>query len=408
MEIPLNLPSGDRQQEFIDQVNAALRRISSGSSGSGGFGADGSFEASATGVYRFESGMEPQLTWTLRKAPEGTLSTVGVVAVQPNPPTGWDQAAQRLVTAALAATVAGTRKRFFQRISFAYVGPALDGEYWLPGFRLAPAIPDDAEPASPLVERWVDVDMNVDAIDAQHASAIAGERGRRIAARLSLLLDLGFERPPLEFRWVMVRQDDDRFESIRCQIMFRRADQQPSAMPDKGALGPLGRFRGDFPRYMTVGNRVQLPQDVRRVLRGADTKPHPIGDAFDSCARLYQVARVGGRQFPSVLLAYTIAAAEAITNADRSYGGFADFMRQHSGAGDAKPDPFLEYLYREVRSAHFHAGKFPLGEFAPFRTDPLMDSNWVETSQLRLAGVMTVRAAILDWCLKKVAADPEP
>src|SRR2546427_400590 len=139
MEIPLDLPPGDRQQEFIDQFNAALRRISSsGSTGTAGFLGDRSFEASVTSAFRLGPGIEVPLTWTLRKTPEGRLTSIRVEGAQPDPPQAWNREVQELVTSALAATVAGTRTRFFQRTSFAYVGQALDGEYWLPGFRLGP------------------------------------------------------------------------------------------------------------------------------------------------------------------------------------------------------------------------------------------------------------------------------
>jgi len=404
MQIRLNLPPGDGQQEFIDQFNAALRRISNGGESSGGFSPDGSFEAFVTGLYRLEPGIEPRLTWTMRKTPDGMLSTVAVELDQRDSVQGWDRLAEQLVESALAATRAVSRKRFFQRASYSYIGPALDGEYWLPGFRLGPAIPTDTEPTSQVSERWVDIDTNVDAIDATHAGALAGERARRIAARLSLLLDLGLERPPFEFRWVMVRGRDDTFENRRCQVMFNHPDQQPSAMPEQGALCPLGGFSRDFPMYLTAG-RVRLPEGIGRVLRGADTRPHPIGDAFDGCARLYQVGRVVGKQFPSVFLAYAIAAVDAIVQADRSYRTFKDFMKTHLASGDDETNRFLNFLWGRARSEHFHEGLFPLGEFGPANSNLLMDPERFRTTRMRLDGVMAVRGAIIDWCLKRVAVE---
>lgn len=405
MDIPLNLPPGDRQQEFIDQFNSALRRISSNSTGSAGFLPDGSFEASMTGGFRIDPDTQATLTWTLVKTPDGTLPTIKVEPSQPEPPTGWDRAAEKLVTAALSATVAAARMPFFRRVSFAYMGPALDGEYWLPQFRLGPALPDDADPQIALAERWVDIDMTVDAIDDLHATALAQERARRLAARLSLLLHIGFQSSLSEHKWVLVQGSDGTWISERRQLGFVRTTPMPTAMPAKGDLCRLGEFRGDLTRFPPFGDRVYLPNDSRRILRGANTKPHPIGDAFDRCARLYQVGLVAGRRFPSVSLAYTIAAAEAIAQADSSYRGFSDFIRKHWGRSDRDVASFLEYLYGKVRSAHFHQGEFPLGEFAPIRFDPLMDAKWVETSSLHLAGFSAVRAAIVDWCVSKVASE---
>ena len=328
MEIPINLPVGEKQREFLDQFNAALRQISNGGEGTAEFLPDGSFEAAFTGVFRLGPDTDVPLMWRVRKTATGVLASIEV-----SPPgeiaKPWEAMANQLVTSALAAALATTRARFVRRASFAYVGPALDGEYWLPGFRLGPAIPDDEVPASPMVERWVDIDMTVDAIDLTHAEAIAGERGRRIAARLSLLLDLGFERRPFEFRWVMVRTERDRFENQRCQTMFQPRDPTPVAMPAKGKLCRLGEYIGAFPEFGSA-KRVMMPTDVRRILRGVEQRPYPIGDAFDRCARLYQVGRVMGRQYPSVFLAYAVAAVDAITQADRSYKNARDFMKEHS------------------------------------------------------------------------------
>src|SRR5213083_2813455 len=118
MEIPLNLPPGDGQQEFIDQFNAALRRISNGGEGSGGFNPDGSFEASAMSVYRLGPDIEPRLTWIMRKAPDGTLSTVTVEIDQRNAAQGWERLAAELVASALSATRAVSRRTFFKRASY--------------------------------------------------------------------------------------------------------------------------------------------------------------------------------------------------------------------------------------------------------------------------------------------------
>src|SRR3989442_13260439 len=104
MKIQLNLAPGDGQQEFIDQFNAALRRISNGGEGSGGFNRDGSFEAWVIGDYRLGLGIEPRLTWTMRKPPDGTLSTVAVEIDQRKPAQGCDRLAAELVASALATT----------------------------------------------------------------------------------------------------------------------------------------------------------------------------------------------------------------------------------------------------------------------------------------------------------------
>jgi len=83
------------------------------------------------------------------------------------------------------------------------------------------------------------------------------------------------------------------------------------------------------------------------------------------------------------------------------------FLRVHGTNVAGQPHPFVEHLWGEVRSGHFHAGDFPLGEYGPFRADFLFDEKSVEASRLRFSGLVFVRRAIIDWCLTKVAvAEP--
>ena len=73
---------------------------------------------------------------------------------------------------------------------------AFDGQYWLPGYRFAPAWPADPEPWLLNAERVVVIDQNISAIDVYHAHVLANEAARRYSARLSLLLDIGLYMNP--------------------------------------------------------------------------------------------------------------------------------------------------------------------------------------------------------------------
>ena len=137
-------------------------------------------------------------------------------------------------------------------------------------------------------------------------------------------------------------------------------------------------------------------------MRSVDTVAPFVTDAFDRGARLYQVAGVCGRLFPSVGLAYRVAAVEVISKADPECSSFSEFMRKHvTSRRDIEWIP--NYLYSIARSAHFHAGEFPLGEFSrEFFFDPLMDSDSIQRDELHRTCYELTREAIINWLTKMV------
>jgi hypothetical protein len=398
MRIDLGLPRGDRQHYFVDNLNAAIRTLTSSSSGSAGLGHDGLFRSTVTGPFLIDAIQVP-LSWELVKASDGRLLHLDVMCTDPSiPEARWKTPAYEIVTSVLAAALSERRRPFFMRSMFFYIGPQLDGEYWLPGYRFAPALPDDSEPYLINAERVVTIDMAVEAVDIQNAMVLAGEAARRHAARLSLLLNVGLYRAQAEFRWVMPVGEGRVGESVRYQTAFSRPYPAVGAMPKKGELCPLGQYQGSLTeRYRVAGHLLSLPRQARMIMKGIDLAEPWVADAFDRGARLYQVASVVGTQFPSVGLAYRIAAVEAIARANPEMSSFSEFMRKYISS-TAVVDELLEYMYGPVRSGHFHAGEFPMGEFSRMGFfDPLMDPEDAELTRIHFACFELTREAIVNW-----------
>jgi hypothetical protein len=400
MRIDINLPPGQRQRQFLDHFNSTLRSISSASSGSAGFEADGTFRAETNSVFALPSGEMP-LTWSVVRSPQAELLAI---EVEPSgrevPAPSWSADAQSLVTKALAATLADRQQLFFQRSLFNYVGPALDGEYWLRGFRFGPLLPNDEHPTVVNAERLVVIDMDVNAVDQHHAASIARERALRHTARLSLLANIPLYNTLPELRWGASHTDSGIGESQRFQLGYFGPAYNVIAMPEKSALCRPGKFGGPLgQRYPTAGNGLMLPEETRKILRAVDDAPLEIVEAFDRCARLFQVALVCGRIYPSVGLAYRVAAVEAVVQTTGQFGSFSEFMQSY-----VAPRPNLktivDYLYSRVRSAHFHAGEFPAGEFERFfALDPLMDADFVMRSDLQRECYDVLREGIVRWII---------
>jgi len=179
---------------------------------------------------------------------------------------------------------------------------------------------------------------------------------------------------------------------------FFHPDIGVSSMPKKGELCALGAYTGSLAaRYRVAGAMLSLPREARRVLRGVDSAPPLITDALDRAARLYQVATVVGHLFPTLGLAYRVAAVEVISRTDTECEGFSEFMRKYVSS-QPNIDAVLKYLYGDVRSAHFHAGEFAMGEFSPGRVVfGFIDADDLRLDELHRACHEITREAIVEW-----------
>jgi hypothetical protein len=409
MDIQLNIPRGQRQREFLDYLNSALRQRTASYTGSAGLNKEGLFESTVTGPFPVDQGLI-QLTWRITKDSNGTLLTLLIESADPQVAEDtWRTALYEFVTSVLATTLAEKRQKFFRRSFVFYIGPQLDGEYWLPGYRFAPAYPGDPQPHLINAERVVSIDQEVEAIDLNHVIALAEEAARRHAARLSLLLNTGLYGAEHVLRWVWPAvEGKPATESARFQLGFMHPSLNLTQMPKKGEQCALGGYKGSLAaRYRVAGELQSLPPEARKILRGVDNAEPLVSDAFDRGARLYQVATVCGRYFPSVGLAYRVAAVEAISKADTECKSFSEFMRKHV-ISQKDIEGVLTYLYGVARSAHFHGGEFPMGEFSrsPFLFDPLMDSEAVQRDALHRTCYELTREAIVNWLNQMIPEVP--
>lgn len=406
MRIPLNLPSGERQRDFLDYMNSALRTRTTSYSGSAGRRVDGCFVSTLQGPFTIGTVTIP-LSWTLvRSSDNETIEEIVISGSEGAPPESeWQTAVLEFINSVLSATIAARRTTHFRRSFFFYIGTQLDGEYWLPGFRFAPVDPNDDQPLLINAERAIAIDMNIQAIDDMHAYMLSEESAKRIAARLSLLLNHGLYRPDQSVRWgIPFMSTEPVTEGKRYQMGYIPIRKAIVSMPEKGKECPLGKYEGSLTaRYRFAGALLSLPKEARRILRSIDSTNPELRIAFDKGARLYQVGAVIGRQFPSAGLAYRVAAIDAISQANGSRAILADFIKKY-----ASPSPDLdsitEYLWGSIRSAHFHGGEFPLGEFSQVRfVEPLMDTRETTQEMLNRYCYDLTREVIVQWMDKELS-----
>ncbi|AJY05891.1 hypothetical protein SB768_25435 [Burkholderia sp. SIMBA_043] len=401
MKRRLSIPKGPKQQLFLTYLNAEFAKRT--------HRAQAHFENvkpdSILSVVRTTFGgavSQAELIWSLRTSADGTLAELEVCPASTNDEAGneaWEELAREIIDSALTHAFIESRRTEHRRQVFFYVGPQLDGEYWFRGVRVAPAILDIDSPMLINAERAVVLEFEVEAVDMFDASYLAAEFSRRFAARLSVLLDIDLYEHSFEQVWVMAGTPPV------AERLGRGIGQLTGGnfMPKKGEICAAGAFSKGIRHYGRVAGTLKMPPEARRILRGVDALPEPVKDAFDGAARMYQIGLSLGRRFPSAELAYRVGAIEALSATDSEARSFSAFMRKHLSL-ESSDEQLLEYLYGDIRSSHFHSGKFDLGEFSVQRHMDIVSTPQTEIRrQQRYRCFELTRQAIVNWMLSNAA-----
>ena len=405
MIIPLNL-NKEKREIFLEYFHASYRKLAGSPlspSGQAGYRNDGCYEILLTFALPTSSGIA-NLVWSMDIEVDGSLERVEVRSDE-LPEDVWSEAATKFVSEVLSAAFAETLTSFFHRTYVCRIGADLHGEYWLPGFRFAPSMPEDQESFLMDAERYFYIDQEVDAIDNVHANDIANERALNITARLSLILDVALYKPSAGKRWFLVNDESGNLISKREYLGFVPLNS-PTKMPKKGVECRAGEFGGSvLDKYQRSAlGLLKCPNETRKILRGVAKCVPNIQEAFDSCARLYQTSLVAGRGFPTIRLAYQVGAIESITQRAGGYEGFSDFVIKEAELTDVNKE-FLDYLYRSIRSAHLHGGAFPLGEYSPRKWSlGLSDPADLNNQHVVMNASWIMRRSIMGWILREIVS----
>lgn len=404
MKISLNL-TNEKREIFMEYFHASYRKLAEtpfSPSGQARHRSDGCYEIFLTFPLQINSGVA-NLTWIIVIEKDGSLNQLEVQSEVPED--SWSEAATKYVNEVLGAAFSGNLTKYFYRHYFCRMGAELHGEYWLPGFRFAPSMPEDENSYLMNAERYFYIDQEVNSIDQVHGGDIATERAIRYSARLSLILDVALYQPSGGKRWFMMTDESGNLVSRREQLGFV-APSRPTQMPRKGTECRLGEFGGsvlDENQNSSV-SLLRCPVEARKILRGLNECVPNIKEAFDSCARLYQTSLVAGRGFPTIRLAYKVGAIESIIQKVDGFASFSEFVRKEADLSDGDNE-FLDYLYGSVRSAHFHGGEFPLGEYRPRKWSlGLSDPSDTSRFNFNMVASKVLRKSIMNWVIREVAS----
>ncbi|KWI50953.1 hypothetical protein WM06_17385 [Burkholderia cepacia] len=402
MKRVLNLPKGPKQSLFLEYLNSELGKRIKQAHSHVDANADGSFTSIVDSTFNENHG-DLELRWSFQTSADGTLTELQVLStsVKGSADGTWEAASRDIIDSALRDAFIENRARRCQRQVLYYVGPHLDGEYWFGKTRVAPADPNDEHPAAFNLERTITLDFEVDAIDDRDAMYLASETTRRLAARFSLLLDVDLYEMPTEHAWVMSGLGTESIRRQRGVLTIPRLDR----LPKKGETCPAGSVGESISNFGRMVGTLKVPPETRKILRSIGALPEPISAAFDGAARMYQIGLSLAARFPTAALAYRVAAIDALQQIEPDCNGFSAFMRKYSPIGASNPQ-LLDYLHGDVRSSHFHAGKFDLGEFSIQRhMDIVYMPDKAARAHQRYMGFEATRQAIANWMLSIAAAN---
>lgn len=269
MEITLDLTK-EKCDVFQEYLHAAIRKLTGspfGPPGSSGYRSDGRYVITMSIDLPVESEVIAiQLIMAIE--PDGSLKKVEFHSTTDGiDDSKWNVYASNFITGVVTSAFSKSLSRVFIRSTFCRTGSDLDGEYWLPGFRFAPAMSENEQSYLFNAERYLYIDQEVDAIDQMHASDIASERALQYSARLSLILDTGLYKPPSGMKWFL----EDKGEGLvsRLEHLGFNSAPWPDKMPEKEVECRLGKFDSSiFSEPQNSHGLLMCPKETRKILRG--------------------------------------------------------------------------------------------------------------------------------------------
>lgn len=381
-----------QQRYFIEHLDSTLRKHSNNSTGRSYYDESGDHINESSIIININNS-DDVLQLRITSTDKDHLKSIEFQCTE-SPKT--EEFAHSLITQSLVNTLGIATTKFFRRVQYCYIGEQLDGEYWIKNTRIAPINPSDPTPFRCDVERYISLDMEVNAIDEQDAWSIAGYKADKLIAKLSMITDTGFYKPTLEQRW-FIPEDPNGPSELR-QLGYFGHGPEITKMPRKGRLCKAGLVEGSMRSTMRyIGDSLKLPIETRRLLSALETKSANQNIAFENSALLYQFGLNAGRYSRTVKLSYLVASIDALCKAESTHNKFGKFLRHYAQATHSI-DHLINFMHRDVRSAHFHAGEFPFGEFSLKKpttifkssVDKISDHNFTECHKI-------IRYAISNW-----------
>ena len=339
------------------------------------------------------NGKDYYTDWLIKQKPDGTLMSIENLNTVDDDGK-YDLELSQIINKTLQKVINKKTETFFKRTYYRTIsGCNLPGEYWFnKTIRFAPLFSDDK---SSLVnaERIVVVDLNVDAIDTIHANEIANEKSSILISYLSFILDISFELPNIQELYFLNRNSNNKFEMERKSTQLID-NSNINKMPKKGELCSLGKYKDSiFDKNRYLNRKLICPKETRKIINGIEKANDKNKLAFQRCCLLYKISKKISFSLPTAMLSYEYAAVDSIVKTlNDKYPSFSFFMTKYAGENQN----LYDFIHSDIRSAHFHSGKFSLGDF-DFNQDFIRNPQKHITFNIIKLSHEIIRKAILNW-----------
>ena len=309
----------------------------------------------------------------------------------------------------------------------------------------------------PLTEQIVMYDIEIGAINVDHARSIAYNYSRDLNAFLSVLLDVGFELISSEFRTFVVKNENDvnlyRYRTgfidydlgllvqnnLNGLIDLHNIDEINSPFRGKVILnicnedGILTEGRdsiifntsktNDFlekvfqnhvinkindnkkPKEIKIkrtfhlpNSEIEIPNEIRKYFKNISSLEKNTKEFFLSSARMYNLSLIFAKGEATVEKAYKVCAIEALAKSEKI--SFSEFMLKYIFDVSENDKKLLDYYY-SIRSGHFHSGKFYFGEFEVSLLSEI-DSLFKQRGENYNKFNNLIREALVSWIEKNI------
>ncbi|MGJ7922801.1 hypothetical protein [Neobacillus sp. LXY-4] len=142
------------------------------------------------------------------------------------------------------------------------------------------------------------------------------------------------------------------------------------------------------------GDSIQIPSYIGQFFKSIDSlleKDRTAYICFRNACRLYNLSLTIYRFSPTAHLAYLVSAIESLSKVERK--SFSEFVRFY---GINVENDFIDFLYGNVRSGHFHSGEFPFFEY-DVEINNTLDARFFEGKNDFMKAKALLRNVFANW-----------